>query len=222
MKPTIETDDYALYHGDARTVLAELAAVQTLLTDPVWPNCPPNLLPGADDPAGLLRWTLEVMPVLPQRLVVVLRGDCDPRFLAAVPVSLPFFRTQLLPYAVPGHIGRKLGGDELAYCFGEPIASRPGARVIPGRGPTAQPNARPRNGHPCSRCLSHFLWLVSWWSEVGETVLDPFMGSGTTGAACLATGRKFIGVEVESRFFDLAAARLEKVSQQGKLDGLNG
>lgn len=44
----------------------------------------------------------------------------------------------------------------------------------------------------------------------GETILDPFMGSGTTGVACVRLGRKFIGVEIDERYFDIACKRIEK------------
>jgi DNA modification methylase len=43
----------------------------------------------------------------------------------------------------------------------------------------------------------------------GETVLDPFMGSGTTGVACVNIGRKFIGIEIVEKYFDAACKRIE-------------
>ncbi len=48
----------------------------------------------------------------------------------------------------------------------------------------------------------------------GETILDPFMGSGSTGIAALAEGRKFIGCEIEPRFFDVACRRIEESQAQ--------
>lgn len=48
----------------------------------------------------------------------------------------------------------------------------------------------------------------------GETVLDPFMGSGTTGVACANLGRKFIGIEIEPKYFDIACRRIEKAYKQ--------
>ena len=48
----------------------------------------------------------------------------------------------------------------------------------------------------------------------GATVLDPYMGSGSTGVACIRTGRKFIGVEIDPTHFETARARLEKELQQ--------
>ncbi|KKK85110.1 hypothetical protein LCGC14_2776570, partial [marine sediment metagenome] len=62
-------------------------------------------------------------------------------------------------------------------------------------------------GHPCSRALGHFRWLVSWWSLPGETILDPFMGSGTTLRAAKDLGRKAIGIEIEERYCEIAAKR---------------
>ncbi len=52
---------------------------------------------------------------------------------------------------------------------------------------------------------------------VGALVLDPFMGSGTTGVACLQTGRRFIGVEVDAGYFDTACRRIEAAAAQGRL-----
>jgi hypothetical protein len=186
--------------------------IDTVITDPVWPNCPAGLLPGSADPMALLVRALAMIEC--RRLVIVLRHDSDPRFLQVVPSRWPFFRVQILPYAIPGYIGRKLGGDELAYCFGEPLPSAPGRRVIPGYAPKAQPGGRPMNGHPCSRAVSHFRWLVNWWSLPGETVLDPFMGSGTTGVACVQMGRNFVGIEIDPTYFQIAQRRIGEAELQ--------
>jgi DNA modification methylase len=51
---------------------------------------------------------------------------------------------------------------------------------------------------------------VNWWSEPGETILDPFMGSGTTGAAALELSRKFIGIEIEEKYFKIAETRIRE------------
>ena len=49
------------------------------------------------------------------------------------------------------------------------------------------------------------------WSNEGDTVLDPFMGSGTTGLACIETSRRFIGIEIDKQYFDGAKSRLDAV-----------
>lgn len=202
--------DCTLYLGDARKVVKRLQA-DVLMTDPVWPNCPPNLIPGAEDPHALWASFCRAIPRV-RRAVVVMRHDSDPRFLA--PLKMPYARAVILPYVMPGYIGRFLGGDELAYCFGSPIPSREGQRVIPGRAPAVQPDGRAANGHPCSRALEHFNFLVRWWAEPHETVLDPFMGSGTTGVACVKLGRKFIGIEIDEGYFGIACERIRKAYAQ--------
>ena len=62
--------------------------------------------------------------------------------------------------------------------------------------------------------------LIEWCLEQipGSTsILDPFMGSGTTGVACANLGRKFIGIEIEPKYFDIACERIEAAYAQGRL-----
>jgi DNA modification methylase len=56
--------------------------------------------------------------------------------------------------------------------------------------------------------------LVALFTSPGESVLDPFMGSGTTGVAATAMGRRFIGIEREPRYFDIACRRIEEAQKQ--------
>jgi len=72
-----------------------------------------------------------------------------------------------------------------------------------------------KDEHPCARRREHVEWLVGWFSE--EDVLDPFMGSGTTGVACANLGRKFIGIEIERKYFDIAVERIDAAYAQGRL-----
>lgn len=65
-----------------------------------------------------------------------------------------------------------------------------------------------RNEHPTKKPIQLMLDLVTDFTDPGETVLDPFAGSGTTGVACLRLGRKFVGVERDPTFFKLACERL--------------
>ena len=72
-------------------------------------------------------------------------------------------------------------------------------------------------GHPCPRPLSQVQHIIEQWVVPGGVVLDPFMGSGTTGVACLNTGRRFIGIELDPGYFDIARQRLEAASAQKRL-----
>jgi DNA modification methylase len=60
-------------------------------------------------------------------------------------------------------------------------------------------------------------WLVNAASLNGDMVLDPFMGSGTTGVACANLGRKFVGIEIEPKYFDIACKRIDAAYAQGRL-----
>lgn len=204
-----------LYLGDARDLIG-MSSGRVLVTDPVWPNCPSDSIPGSNDPWGLWAEFCGRLPDL-DRMVVCMRSDSDPRFLSSVPMSLPFFRSIQMTYAVPGYIGRKLGGDETAYWFGSPIKPARGRNLIPGRAPCAQPGGRPANGHPMSRAQVHFDWLVDWCSDEGDAVVDPFMGSGTTGVACVKAGRPFVGIEIDQRYFDIACRRIEQAQRQSDM-----
>ena len=59
-------------------------------------------------------------------------------------------------------------------------------------------------------------WCLGFIPDA-ETILDPFMGSGTTGVACANMGRKFIGIEIEPKYFDIACRRIEEAYRQPRL-----
>lgn len=65
-------------------------------------------------------------------------------------------------------------------------------------------------GHPCPKPLEWASKQVEMLTESGETVCDPFMGSGQTGVACVNTGRKFIGIELDEGYFNIAKRRISE------------
>jgi len=72
--------------------------------------------------------------------------------------------------------------------------------------------------HPSQKPVELMRWcLETARIGLGKTVLDPYMGSGTTGVACVTSGRKFIGVEIDEDYFAIACARIEKAQQQGRM-----
>jgi hypothetical protein len=68
--------------------------------------------------------------------------------------------------------------------------------------------------HPCPKPIAFMVWLVDLASLSGQTILDPFMGSGTTGVAAVKLGRKFIGIEIEPKYFDIACRRIDEATRQ--------
>jgi DNA modification methylase len=71
--------------------------------------------------------------------------------------------------------------------------------------------------HPNEKPLPLMAKCVSTAAAVGATILDPFMGSGTTGVACIRTGRKFIGIELERKYFDIAVKRIQQALEDQAL-----
>lgn len=67
--------------------------------------------------------------------------------------------------------------------------------------------------HPTQKAVGVMEWCLSHVKNA-ETILDPFMGSGTTGVACAKLGRKFIGIELEEKYFDIACKRIEEAYKQ--------
>lgn len=76
-----------------------------------------------------------------------------------------------------------------------------------------------RVGHPTQKPVRVMQWSLSFLPNA-LTILDPFAGSGTTGVACLRLGRRFIGIEKERKYFDMALRRLSAEHAQGKLFAL--
>lgn len=108
---------------------------------------------------------------------------------------------------LPAGCGRsKWGFSNFAHC------------LLYGAAPDLHKGARPtgmrsteraeKNGHPCPKPLSWMVWAIELCTRPGETVLDPFCGSGTTGVACQITGRNFIGIEIDPGYCDIARKRI--------------
>jgi site-specific DNA-methyltransferase (adenine-specific) len=69
------------------------------------------------------------------------------------------------------------------------------------------------SGHPCPKPLGWATRQVEMLTEEDETVLDPFMGSGTVGVACALTRRRFVGIEIDPGYFALAERRIRQARQ---------
>lgn len=212
-----------LYCGDAREVCKHIdPQPEAVITDPVWPN---SVFPDVADPQGVLNDAL--FPLWDVKRVVIQLGcDSDPRFLRAVPERWRFLRACWMEYSTPSYKGRILYTGDVAYVFGEPPESKPGAHVMPGRCVSSrsdkmfrrlvgrnknQANAAEQYAnlpHPSPRRLQHVRWLVKWFG--GASVLDPFAGSGTTLLAAKDLGVPVTGIEIEERFCELAVERLRQ------------
>jgi DNA modification methylase len=66
--------------------------------------------------------------------------------------------------------------------------------------------------HPTQKPIALYQWLVKTYSNEGDLVLDPCMGSGTTGVACRLENRNFIGIEQDSGYYNIAQSRIEQTT----------
>lgn len=88
--------------------------------------------------------------------------------------------------------------------------------LFPNAGAAGRKPAGARNPHPTVKPLELMRWLVRLLCPEGGLVLDPFCGSGTTGAAAAIEGRRFIGIELEPAYAEIAAARIAHHAPSGK------
>jgi len=70
--------------------------------------------------------------------------------------------------------------------------------------------------HPTQKPDALMCWCIDQAGNP-QTILDPFMGSGTTGVACMNLGRRFIGIEIEPKYFDIACERITNAQRQERL-----
>jgi hypothetical protein len=223
--PYYEQSGVTIYHGDCREVLPSLSA-DAIITDPVWPDCE-HVFPGIDAKT-LLAEALQLSCV--ERVAIQLGCASDVRFLGAVPERFTYLRTCWLDYACPSYQGRVLNTGDVAYVFGEPPPPRRGAMILPGHKTATRTTADDwrdisarkdqRKGkergavpttalqHPTPRRIEHVAWLVKWFG--GESVIDPFAGSGTTLVAAKRSGLRAIGIEITERYCEIAAKRLQQ------------
>ena len=219
MKPYYEHAGITIYHGDCRDVMGFIEA-DALATDPPYGM---NLGKhgGADDQRTreLRRgayasyddtpdnFSLVVVAAVKQALAVVKRGGVFSPAPSAWMLPPP---DALGAVYIPAANGRSPWGFQniapvLLY-GGAPnlnLGAKQTAMRARGRAPVEL-------GHPCPKPLEWMNWLVDLVSTHGETVLDPFMGSGTTLVSAKDLGRKAIGIEIEERYCEIAAKRLSQ------------
>jgi len=120
----------------------------------------------------------------------------------------------LLQWWKPAAMGR----SPVGFCNWEPIAMW-GDGSAAGKTDIIKATIVPDitvSGHPCPKPKGWATGQINLFSKAGS-VLDPFLGSGTTGVAAIELGRTFIGIEREEKYFDLACRRIEAAVNQGNL-----
>ena len=230
MVEKVEIGDAILYHGDCLEILPTLPKVDAVVTDP--PYCSGgfqetgkkmgSIGTRADDSIQL-----DNLSTTGYRALV--REIC--RSAKTADEFCIFTDWKMWPWIVEG---AELGGvktrnmlvwDKQQMGMGMPWRNQHELIYFGKRTPAQINSGRfgnvlqcPRTGnveHPTEKPVKLIEDLIA--NSLGEIVCDPFMGSGTTGVACANLGRKFIGIEIERKYFDIACERIAAAQAQGRL-----
>ena len=208
----------AIACGDCRTILPTLPKVDLVLTDPPYGVEMGSTEYQEGSQHGLVRskyssysdtyesFKTIIIPALSIALNLADRGMVFmsshrlqdlPRFnsLGGVYCSSASARdcwgfTTFLPIALYGHDPTIANGSRSKVLVSNSVAEK--------------------NGHPCPKPFKWLTWCVMRGSELNQTILDPFMGSGTTLRAAKDLGRRAIGIEIEEKYCEIAARRLSQ------------
>lgn len=185
----VQIGDATLYRADCREVLPLLPKVDAVVTDPPYPN----------EYAELYRYeggTLESLGI--KRGLIFWTSRC--------PFPLPHSTLHVWDKKIS--VGRdfeliyEIGGNGQSVVFRHYLINSTVAAMMTKDQKTEHPSQKP------------IALMVDVVSRTTGIILDPFMGSGTTGVAAVKLGRKFIGIEIDQGYFDIACKRIEAAYAQ--------
>lgn len=217
MKPYYSHAGIEIFHGDCRDALPQLGTVDMVLTDPPYNEVNResaglrNLDRGSADSACV------DIPILAAHFSSKVSGSI---YVWCGTEQVSQWKKELLDtgFSVRQGIWHKSNPSPMN---GEHIWLSAIENCVFGKKPSATFNqfcaapvwhgpTEPDIEHPCAKPLWLFTGLILASSKVGDTVLDPFMGSGTTLIAAKNQARKAIGIEIEERWCEVAAERLSQ------------
>lgn len=189
--------DCTLYLGDCMEIMPTLGRVDAVVTDPPY---------GVD----FAEWDGSRPPDAWFDLIKSKADSCAVHCVQGEMWAWPR-PDWVMAWFMPGSVNRTRAGKfrhwEPVLVYGEERAAVD-SRTFP-------PVGAERNGHPCPKPDAIAMWLVESFAAEREIILDPFMGSGTTGVACVRLNRKFIGIEMHEPYFDIACRRIEEEYRRG-------
>ena len=217
MQPYYDRDGILIYHCDARDALPYLDHANLVLTDP--PFGIDGGRGGGNRQRGKGRYKSDIWEDTPEYV----RDVCVPIVRRCAEISDRMILTpgtRMMPLYL-----KEIEFDDIG-CFWRPAATgfgKWGAQVFqpilykgkdPRAGKGQVPSGKlltekaPKNGHPCPKPENAWKWLLNKGSLNNETVLDPFVGSGTTLVVAKLLGRKAVGIEIDEQYCEIAANRL--------------
>lgn len=209
----VKIGDATLIHGDAREVLPTLGRVDAVVTDPPY---------GIKEAAGKAKTRTSGFTSKCRKSYVRDYGNDTwddaplPADLMAMAIGAGrhaiifggnYYR---LPPSPCWLVWDKLNGDtDFADCELAWTNMRKAVRRIRYLWNGAlRANKETRGDHPTQKPIGVMQWCIGQLPREDRMILDPFMGSGTTGVAALGVGRQFIGIERDKKYFDIAVKRI--------------
>lgn len=196
-----------LYLGRCEDVLPTLGKVDAVVSDPPYgvlsnSGSAATRRSGGNQNAGVMSWD-----VAPEAgLLDVLGGMSDVQmYWGGCHLDLP----PTFGYLVWDKEIDGLNFGEVEYCW---TSTRFAPRIFRYRAVGIDGGKQ----HPTQKPIQLMRWCLGFVPNA-NTILDPFMGSGTTGVACVKLGRRFVGIEIEPKYFDIACRRIEAAYRQPDL-----
>lgn len=207
-KPVI-IGNATLYLGDCRDILPTLGKVDAVVTDPPY-GIGFQYENDDDSRNGYAEFCAEWFKLCSALTgnIAISSGNQN----VAMWAGISHWKHQIA-WHKPNSIGR----SPIGFCKWEPVliwGQTGSQRADLFRAPIIIDEAA--EGHPCPKPLAWAVEVLNYFKEPA-LILDPFMGSGTTGVAAVQMGRKFIGIEREPKYFDIAAKRIEDAQRQGDM-----
>lgn len=214
MTPYYQDEWVTIYHGDCRKILSSLSEVNAIITDPPYGIGFSEYESHKDVPSeygDLLRDSIfaserlvkngwmcvfqaakrarEWTQMFPREWRLI---ACAKNFVQILPNKGPIWSVDYALIWPCGEVAQRGKGRDWHLAITSDMSTRP-------------------KGHPCPRPLDQMNFIVDSLSESGDTVLDLFMGSGTTLVAAKQLRRRAIGIEIEEKYCEIAARRCEMV-----------
>jgi DNA modification methylase len=199
------SDDITLFCGDCLEVMPTLGRVDAVLTDPpygIGENNEKNLTRGnAAAPKDYGHYSWDAKPASIEHINAI-------REISKHQIIFGGNYFDGLPATSCWLVWDKMNTGDFADCELAWTNLRKAVRRIQWRWNGMIRQGNEERFHPTQKPLEVMKWCLGFLPDA-QTILDPFMGSGTTGVACVKLGRKFIGIELDEGYFDIACKRIE-------------
>lgn len=207
--------NYTLHLGDCLELLPTLTGIDAVITDPPYGMGKHNRFGNRDKAAAATAYK----PIIGDD------QDFDPAPFLDFPVVVLFGANWYAP-RLPASGGwivwdKKDGGKSDDFSDGEMawVKGSNTMRIIhhKWRGMIRASEQNEPRLHSTQKPVWVMKWIINNYTRPGDTILDPFAGSFTTGVACVQTGRNFIGIEIDPHYFEIGKRRIEDAAAQPML-----